>query len=104
MSYYTNQQLQSRLNILQTHAHMCSFLDGNIVNTLVHLFESNIISKYIEDERIFQGINSSDIIITSNVDIESSHGPSLYLNIMKNNQKYIHLSIHLCMDNLEPIK
>jgi hypothetical protein len=104
MSYYTNQQLQSRLNILQTHARMCSFLDGNIVNTLVHLFESNIISKYIEDERIFQGINSSDIIITSNVDIESSHGPSLYLNIIKNNQKYIHLSIHLCIDNLEPIK
>jgi hypothetical protein len=104
MSYYTTQQLQLRRNIIDTHSQFCSFLDANIVNTLVHLFESNTISKYIEDERIFQGMNASDIKITSNVDMKGKDAPSLYLNILKNNQKYIHLSIHLCINDLEPNK
>ncbi len=99
-----NQLLESRRKIIETHSQFCSFLDGNIVNTLVHLFESNIISKYIEDERIFQGMNTSNITITSNIDVKSIHGPSVYLNIIKNNQKYIHLSIHLCIKDLEPTK
>jgi hypothetical protein len=101
---YTNQQLQSRHNILQTQSQLCNFLDADIVNTLVHLFESNTIAKYIEDERIFQGMNTSNITITSNVNIKGYYGPSLYLNILKNNQKYIHLSIHLCIKDLEPTK
>jgi hypothetical protein len=104
MSYYTNQQLQSRREIIDTHKQFCNFLDAKLVNKLVHLFESNIISKYIEDERIFQGMNTSNVIITSNVDIEGKDGPSLYLNIKKHNLDYIHLSIHLCIKDLEPAK
>ena len=49
-------------------------------------------------------MNTSNIEISSNVDIKGKHGPSLYLNIMKNNQKYIHLSIHFCITDLDPTK
>jgi hypothetical protein len=83
MSYYTNQELELRKRIINTHSQFCSFLDANIVNTLVHIFENNSISKYIEDERIFQGMDTSNITITSNVDTEGRNSPSLYLNIKK---------------------
>jgi hypothetical protein len=104
MSQQINQQLQSKHRIIQTHAQFCNFLDAEIVNTLVHLFESNTISKYIQDERIVQGINTSNIEISSNVTIEGTHKSSLYLNIKKNDLDYIHLSIHLCITNLNPEK
>lgn len=107
MVKYTKKQLNIRKNILETQPTLCSFLDSNMVNLLVHLFDKSSlndnvpkISNYIQNERILQGLNNSNIRILHKVYGLKNGRPSFHLGIEKNKKEILHLTIHLCVEHL----
>lgn len=115
MAYYSKQQLLQRDNIIQSQLLFGKFLNRDIVNALINLFDDGInsyvspnhkITKYIEDERENRMLNSSNVIVRSevygyNININK---PVLFLMINKNGKDFIHLTIHLVPKNLHPKK
>jgi hypothetical protein len=61
------------------------------------------ITKYIEDERKKQGLNSSNVTINSEV-FSKNDDHILILKIIKNGKEFIHLSIHLVPTTISPDK
>lgn len=111
MADQTPQQLYTRANIIQSHKLFSSFLNANIVNAFIHLFdnEHNMslnankkIIKYIEAERKLQGLDDSNVSIVSEVYGDDRKNPTLYLGIKKNNKEFIHLTIHLLIKYINP--
>jgi len=105
---YSESNLIRRNIILQTHLLLANFLNADRINTLIHLFDMkqgkyNIpkIIDYIKQERKDNGLNDKNIIIKSDVSGLDKNSPSLTLDITKDDQKFIHLSIHLSLHNLE---
>lgn len=115
MAYYSKQQLQQRDNIIKSQLLFGNFLNRDIINALIHLFDKETnsyvspmhkITKYIEKERNSRRLNSSNVIIQSEVygyndDINK---PVLYLGIKKKGKEFIHLTIHLVPKELNPKK
>jgi hypothetical protein len=106
MSEFTNEQLKKRKEILKSHKILGNFLDGKLINNLVYLFDekNNIITSYIQNERKKVGLNSSITTVKSEVYSQNSKEYSLHLQIQKNNKDYIHLTIHLYLNNLNSDK
>lgn len=75
-----------------------SFLDSNIINKLIHLFDDtdtspDKISKYVENERKIRGLDYETIV--GKVYREDNLGYNLLLEIIKDNTRYIHISFHI---------
>lgn len=109
MSIYTPQQLSERNKIIQSQKHFGNFLNANITNALIKLFDmsynngidSRKITKYIEDERKLKKLNSSNTCIESEV-YGGKRNPTLFLGIKKNGKEILHLTIHMCPKRLSP--
>lgn len=110
MSTYSQSELLRRNDILQTHKLLGNILDTDMVNTLVNLFDTtqhNMIHKhtiihYIEEERKQNGLDALNVNVTSYVYGNDYKNSTLYLGIQKNNNDFIHLTIHLTLRNLDP--
>jgi hypothetical protein len=108
--YYTKEQLDERSKILKSHELFGNFLDADIINKLIHLFDNNNtnidnndkIIKYIEDERKKQGLDASNVLVESEVYRYTRKNSTLHLQIKKNNKDFIHLTIHISPDDLPP--
>ena len=107
---YNQSQLLARGTIIQTQKLFTQFMNTDMINTLIHLFdcsdntynENNLkIRKYIENERKLRGMNSGITTIESSVYGYNKGNTSFNLSILQHNKKYIHLSIHLSPNTLE---
>lgn len=101
--------------IIKSHIHLCKYLNSNIINILIHLFDKEYnnyvnknekVVKYIINERKIRGLEDSTITIESelygnNNDNINNLDPTLFLNVKKNNIDLVHLSIHLCIKELK---
>lgn len=104
MSIFTQTELNKRKSILKTHTLFGDFLNSDITNKLVHLFENGDIIKYVEDERKKQKLTDSGISIKSFVFATEKNDSTLLLEINKNNKTLLHISIHLIAKNLNSEK
>jgi hypothetical protein len=104
MPKYTPNELLQRDSIIKSHSKLISFLNADIINKLVNLFDENnsIISKYIENERKLQGLNSSNIKVVTMLYDETKENSSLIIKIVKDDVEILHLSIHLVPQRLKP--
>jgi len=108
MSLYTEIQLLERDKIIQSQKKFWDFLDINIVNKLIHLFDNNSknsnekITKYIENERIIQGLDNSGVNIESYVYNYNKSDSSLSVIIKKNDIDFLHITIHLSVKSINP--
>lgn len=112
MASYTNEQLRKRNSIIKTQPAFISFLNKEIVNKLVHLFDttynkannisSHKITKYVMDERKLRGLDDRGIIVRSKVYSSRQTKYNLLLVIEKNNKDLLHLSVHISPEYLTP--
>lgn len=51
MNKYTESELSKRSEIIKSQIQIGRFLDADIITHLVYLFNTNIMTEYIEDER-----------------------------------------------------
>lgn len=100
MVKFTQKQLGVRKPIIKSHTRFGKFLDSDIINKLITLFTNGDIIKYIKDERKAKGLNNAGIKIKTKVSGTKNNKSSLYLNIEKNGNKFLHLSIHLIANKL----
>lgn len=108
---YNKLEWSKRKQIMNSHTLFGNFLDIDIINALLQLFDNtynnakntnHTIIKYIEDERKAQGLSRSRVKVISNIYGIEDNSPSLFLGIIKNGKKFIHLSIHLAIQTLNP--
>jgi hypothetical protein len=101
----------TRNDIIKSQIHFGNFLNADIINKLIHLFDEKYnnyvnknhkITKYIENERKIEGLDSNNVKILSYVYGETKENSTLFLQIKKNNKDFIHLTIHLIPRNLNP--
>ena len=91
-----------RNKILESHKLFVNFLNLDIINNLINLFKQKVeLKKYIENERKKRGLNNN-IKIKSKFYIPKNRIPTLILDIIKHNKSFIHLSIHLPLNHLNP--
>lgn len=108
MALYSPNQIRQRDTIIQSQKQFWNFLDSNMINKLIHLFDTptkipkSTMSKYIENARKEKALNTSNVSVNSYVYGQKESKPSLGLEIKKNNKKFIHLSIHLAPGSLKP--
>jgi hypothetical protein len=98
MIKYTQIQLNDRDKIFQSQKQLWNFLDQDKINKLVHLFDVNDmngISQLIKNERKIQGLNDTIFDVRSEVYGYDDKSSALFVMITKNNNDYIHLTIHL---------
>jgi hypothetical protein len=94
--------------VIESHKLLWEFLDTTMINKLVNLFDktdnssNEKIRKYIENERIAQGLNTSGITVKSEVYGYDDSNSTLYLMIKKNNIDFLHLTIHLSPKSFNP--
>ena len=91
-------QRQKRYNIIESQKIFWSFLDSNIINNLIHLFDDtdpspDKISKYVENERKIRGLDYETIV--GKVYREDDLGYNLLLEIIKDNKRFLHISFHI---------
>lgn len=107
---YNQAQLLVRDKILQSQKLFTQFLDTDMINTLVHLFDCSDntynmdelkIIKYVEDERKLCGMDDTITIVKSSVYGYNKDNTTFNLKICKYHKKYIHLSIHLSPNSLK---
>lgn len=113
---YNQSELGRRNKIIQSQVIFGNFLDSEITNKLINLFDENnkeneSIVKYIESERKRRGYNSSNIIIRSEVYGEKKYNRhqginiqthNLLVEILKDKNPLLHLTIHLIPTTLNP--
>jgi hypothetical protein len=81
-------------------------LDSNIINKLIQLFDlkstnsGNKVKTYIEDERLAQGLDYDNVTIKSCA-YGYGQGPSLLIDVFKNNKEFLHITLHLCPQSFE---
>jgi hypothetical protein len=100
MVNFTQNQLDVRKSIIDSHTRFGKFLDSDITNKLINIFTNGDIIKYIKDERKAKGLNNAGIKIKTKVSGTKNNKSSLYLNIEKNGKHLVHLSIHLIANKL----
>ena len=104
---YTPNEITKRGITMNSQKILGNFLDKYTINKLVNLFDENNklednITKYIENERASNGLNNNNVEIKSKVYGTNKNKTSLILKIFKNGIQYIHLTIHLVSDSLNP--
>jgi hypothetical protein len=111
---FTTSRFIKRGKIMKSHVLLGNFLDANLLNALVNLFDTNKnkdninkkyinkITNYISNERIKRGLNDDNIKIESKL-YDKNKKTSVILTIFKNNIKYMHLTIHLVPTSLTPV-
>ena len=109
MSKYTPNELIFRNKILQSHKLFGDFLDSDIINALINLFNEDNntsikITNYIEDERKLRGMGCENIIVKSEVYGTIKYNSTLFLKIIKNGIEIIHLTLHLVPKTLKSNK
>ena len=109
MKRYTQNELNKRNKIIKSHVLFGNFLDRDIINRLVNLFDENSndddkIIQYIKDERKLSGLNDANIVIKSELYGETINKPILLLKIVKNNKDILHLTLHLVPKTLNSSK
>ncbi len=106
MPKYTPTELAKRNSIIKSQKHFIDFLDADIINKLVNLFDKNnsIVSKYIENERKIRGLNDSIIKVESEVFGKNKNRSALLIKIIKNNTEILHITIHLVVNTLNANK
>ncbi len=110
MKRYTKKELKRRNRIIQSQILLGNFMNKELINELVNLFdqksgdEKEKISKYIKDEREKRGLDNSKIKIKTKVYGFFKNKSTFILEIYKNNIKFLHLSIHIAPDDLNPEK
>lgn len=107
---YNQSQLLARDAIIQSQKLFTQFMNTDMINTLIHLFDCSDntynegdlkIKKYIEDERKIRGMDSGITTIESYIyDIHKANSTFMVM-IKKNNNDYVHLSIHISPATLE---
>ncbi len=108
MPYYNAVELRQRSNVLQSQLIFGKYLDIDIINRLINLFDDKSnnsehkISKYLSEERLYHKLNSNNVEIKGDVYGNSNKGYTLGLAITKNKNDYIHLSIHVSLSSLKP--
>lgn len=95
-------QSGQREEIIKSQKLFWSFLDSNIINKLIHLFDdadesTDKISKYIENERIVRGLDY--VSIKSIVYYDKKEKPNLLLELLNGNKCFLHITIHLSPDS-----
>lgn len=108
--YYTQEQLDERSKIIESQKLFGKFLDADIINKLIYLFDNkttNIdkndkIITYVEDERKKQGLDASNVLVESEIYGYTRKNSTLHLQIKKNDKDFIHLTIHISPDDLPP--
>jgi len=107
MAQYTPNQLSMRKQIIDSQVSFIKFVNANIINELVKIFDrrynsdpNHKISKYILDERASRGLSNHNIQIKSSAYGTNSSNSTLLLDILKNNKNFIHLTIHLTIKAL----
>jgi len=97
------QSVITQNNIIQTQKCFSKIFDSDIINVLIHLFDKNTnkgiknkIIEYIQNERKLRKLSNSNISIQSELYGEGKQKSTLFVKILKNNNEFIHLSIHLC--------
>lgn len=100
MATFTPQQLAIRQQILNSHTNFGNFLDSDIINKLINLFDNGDIIKYIKDERTLRGLNNIGVSIKSVVFGTKDNKSTILLEIKKNNKVLVHISIHLIANQL----
>jgi hypothetical protein len=94
--------------VIESHKLLWRFLDATMINKLVNLFDDKYnssnekICKYIENERIVQGLDASGVTVKSEVYGYDHSNSTLFLKIQKNNIDFLHLSIHLSPKSFNP--
>ena len=101
---YSNKELIKREQVIQSQIQFGKFLDSDIINHLVYLFNTNIMIKYIEDERKKSNLTNDTIKIKSESYGEHKKNSSLYVGIIKNGIDFLHLTIHLSPNGLNSDK
>lgn len=108
MDEYNNNQIVKRTKFLQSHKKLGCYLNSNIINILVNLFDitndsTYKIVDYIDNERKKRDMDTN-VTVVSEIYGEDNDNSTLYLGIRKNNKDFIHLTIHLCLDTLNSDK
>jgi hypothetical protein len=107
MSRYSNEELYKRNKIIKSQLLLGNFLNVDIINKLIHLFDETSINStpkiknYIVNERKLRGLDNY-ITVTSEVYGTDMNNSTLHLQLKKDGNDFIHLSIHLVMQKLEP--
>jgi hypothetical protein len=105
MGKYSQQELNNREKIFQTHKYIIEFMDKYTLNNLINLFDisnNDNIVKYIENERRKRGLDSSNVSFQSEIYGENVNNSTLFFMIKKNGNDYLHLTIHLSIKSLNP--
>jgi len=107
MAVYSSDELHKRGLLLESHKELGHYLNADIINRLIHLFDNNVVDRnpkiirYIANERKIRKLDDS-IEITSTVHFSKRFGYTLILDVKKNNHSIIHLTIHLVLHQLNP--
>ena len=82
--------------IIQSHRSLCPFLDRFMINRLNTLFKKNgRVAEFVREERRRRGLDEANTTVESMVYGTDKHNSTLLLEIKKNGERFIHLSIHL---------
>lgn len=106
MPTFTSQQLMNRDKIIQSQKQFITFLNKDIIISLISLFNTNNIYgdkiiNYINDERKKRKMNPA-IRVESEVNLRRNNDPTLHLSIKNNNTELLHFSIHLVLGIINP--
>ena len=111
MTEYTPNNLLKRNKIIKSHKLFGKCLHSYIINKLIHIFDEkhnyyspHKIIELIQNERKIQGLYDSNIKIRSELYGDNKSKSTLFIKILKDNLEFIHLSIHLCVDQLDAHK
>jgi hypothetical protein len=110
MPRYTQKELKRRNRIIQSQILIGNFMNKELMNQLVNLFDAKSgdknekISKYIMDERTKRGLTNNKIKIKTRVYGFLKNKTTFILEIYKKNIIFLHLSIHIAPDDLNPEK
>jgi hypothetical protein len=107
MQRYNKNELIKRDKIIKTQKQFIEFLNSDIINNLIYLFDisnnsNDSITNYVYKERKIRGLDDSNIKIISEVYGEQVKNSTLFLKIQKNSKDFIHLTIHLVPKTLKP--
>lgn len=127
MPKYSKDELDKRGNIIRTHKNFDKFLDIDIINTLVNLFDETVVNeysnqnekmtKYVENERKARDLSNSNVSFKSYIcekpkkndnlkkrknDVILKRDSNLVIVILKDNKEFLHLTIHLSLKYLAP--
>lgn len=102
---YTQNEIKHRDLIIQSQKLFWSFLDSNMINKLVNLFDDTVqtpdkISKYVDNERRLRGLDNAQVI--GKVYYDDKLKPNFLLELIKNNERFLHISFHLSPELLNP--